>query len=351
MRHASHGQDGMNGSTTCSTTATPTSKATSKTTNGGFGSCRQQGTVTIIHFHQWRFSRYAYLVLVLVLLLLDGCPNSLSVDGFLHLAKTRHTPGSAIATTSRIFHVSHRSPCLQPSVLLAAAPPSEGDNNNEHRHTKKNLRLQVFQTLNNPKVEVVGFALVLLSSLLVALDTLKDLPPLFYTTVDDGLLFINLIFALDFFVRWYAAGQFKPIYLTKPLVVLDIVVILVPLVLGSAMLPLIEYYWGIFSEGNSNSNNNHSTVVSFLYGLQNSAGLRNLLLLRFLRLRRVLTDITTFGKFAVVLGLKPQDVRPYQLQLARVLLSILTLLSVASGLIYTAEHQVNAAIPDYFAAL
>jgi hypothetical protein len=83
----------------------------------------------------------------------------------------------------------------------------------------------------------------------------------------------------------------------------------------------------------------------------NSAGLQNLLLLRILRLRRVLTDINTFTGFTLALGLRPSDVRPYQLQLARVLLSIFTLLSVASGLIYTTEHEVNPNIPDYFSAL
>jgi hypothetical protein len=82
-----------------------------------------------------------------------------------------------------------------------------------------------------------------------------------------------------------------------------------------------------------------------------SAGLQNLLLLRILRLRRILTDINTFSRFEMALGFRPQDVRPYQLQLARVVLSIFTLLSVASGMIYTAEHQVNPDIPDYFAAL
>jgi hypothetical protein len=89
------------------------------------------------------------------------------------------------------------------------------------------------------------------------------------------------------------------------------------------------------------------------------AGLQNLLLLRVLRLRRVLTDMTTFGRFTAALGIgtlnnsqtNTQIDRPYQLQLARVLLSIFTLLSVATGLIYTAEHDVNPDIPDYFTAL
>jgi len=261
-------------------------------------------------------------------------------------------PARAQTKVRRRTYYSFNNP-PQSNTLLKATPTGGGNQGEQgegmvERATKKNVRMQVFQTLNNPVVEVVGFALVLLSSLLVALDTLRDLPLLAYLTIDNFLLVINLVFALDFFLRWYSAGQFKAIYLTKPLVVLDIVVVLVPLLLGSAMLPLLEYLSGVT---NYISSNEQAAVVKFLAGLQNSAGLQNLLLLRVLRLRRILTDITTFGKFAVVLGLKPQDIRPYQLQLARVLLSIITLLSVSSGLIYTAEHQVNPAIPDYFSAL
>lgn len=77
----------------------------------------------------------------------------------------------------------------------------------------------------------------------------------------------------------------------------------------------------------------------------------NLRLLRIVRLQRVLTDNDTFFKFEQSLGLKESDARPYQLQLARVVISIFTLLGVTSGLIYSAEHKVNADIPDYFTAL
>ena len=209
----------------------------------------------------------------------------------------------------------------------------------------KKVRLKVFSILNMPIVEVISAMSVLLSSFLVALDTLQDLPPAAYLAIDDALLILNLLFALDFFVRWYAAGQFKAIYLTKPLAVLDIVVVIIPLFASTALEPVLQM---MFQSANIEDDGG---FLHFLDGLQNAAGLQNLLLLRVLRLRRVLTDINTFGKFEVALGLKPQDVRPYQLQLARVLLSIFTLLSVASGLIYTAEHEVNSAIPDYFTSL
>jgi len=205
-----------------------------------------------------------------------------------------------------------------------------------NRRKRKNNRMRLFAWLNRPSVEVVSASAVLLSVLLVALGTLDNLDPLTEDYIHDASLALNIMFALDFFVRWYAAGQFKTLYLTKPLVVIDIIVILIPLVLDVA-IPLLDS--ASLLEGGS-----------FLYGLQNSAGLQDLLLLRVLRLRRVLTDIGTFRRFAGALGLKSQDVRPYQLQLARVLLSIITLLSVASGLIYTAEHNVNPGIPDYFSA-
>lgn len=209
----------------------------------------------------------------------------------------------------------------------------------------KNLRMKLFYVLNLPVVEVFAALAVLLSSFLVALGTLDDLPPVTTASINDALLALNLIFAADFFVRWYAAGQFKPIYLRKPLVVVDIVVVVLPLVLGT-IIPLLEYI-GVLEGGEG------GTADAFLLGLQNSAGLQNLLLLRVLRLRRVLTDIGTFRNFFSALPgfVRPRDVRPYQLQLARVLLSIFTLLSVASGLIYTAEHDVNPDITDYFSAL
>ena len=77
----------------------------------------------------------------------------------------------------------------------------------------------------------------------------------------------------------------------------------------------------------------------------------NLRLLRLLRLQRVLVDYETFKKFELALGLDLSDTRPYQLQLARIVISIFTLLSVTAGLVYTTEHNVNPEITDYFTSL
>ena len=81
------------------------------------------------------------------------------------------------------------------------------------------------------------------------------------------------------------------------------------------------------------------------------SALFNLRLLYVLRLQRVLQDMDTISKFGDALGIPTDQVQAWQLQLARVLLSLFTLLSVAAGLIYTAEHVVNPNIDNYFDAL
>mmetsp|Transcript_985 Transcript_985/g.1997 ORF Transcript_985/g.1997 Transcript_985/m.1997 type:complete len:199 (-) Transcript_985:59-655(-) len=87
------------------------------------------------------------------------------------------------------------------------------------------------------------------------------------------------------------------------------------------------------------------------FSANSGSALLNLRLLRILKFQRVLTDQNTLRNFEMALGMKKTDVRPYQLQLARVLVTISTLVSVSTGLIYTAEHEVNPQIPDYFTAL
>ncbi|KAL3914068.1 MAG: hypothetical protein SGARI_000322 [Bacillariaceae sp.] len=225
--------------------------------------------------------------------------------------------------------------------------------------------MRLFQFLSEPSVEVLAASAVLLSSFLVALSTLDDLPQDFYLGISSALFTLDIIFALDFFVRWYAAGQFKAKYLTTPLALIDIVVVVLPLMIGTVM-PLADFAmhssvgevmdttYSLATTAASTADHNHETLPFLLHNpIQESAGLQNLLLLRVLRLRRVLTDCTTFSRFIRALGLSrySSQIKPYQLQLARVLLSIFTLLSVSTGLIYTAEHAVNPLFTDYFTAL
>jgi len=179
-----------------------------------------------------------------------------------------------------------------------------------------------------PIVDVGQASLVILSSFLVALGTLQNIPEQACNAIVIAEDLIGGAFFLDFLFRWYSNG-FKLDYLLNPFSIIDAVFILPVLLKGmpalAAMLP---------------------------GALSSSSGLINLRLLRILRLQLVLSDLETFGKFEIALGLKPSDIRPYQLQLARVILSIFTLTSVSAGLIYTSEHTANPeAFPDYFTAL
>ncbi|KAL7516082.1 hypothetical protein ACHAWX_001140 [Stephanocyclus meneghinianus] len=206
-------------------------------------------------------------------------------------------------------------------------------------------RMQMFAFLSQPIIEVCFMGLVLFSCFLVAINTLDELP----TELRRGINIVDTlcvyIFAVEFFLRWWSAGQFQLRYLTKPLVSIDAVVVILPLIL-SGLLPLWDlgvmagFYPGI-------------SLPTWLLSASSSSNsaLLNLRLLRILKFQRVLTDEKTYMKFEMALGMKRSDVRPYQLQLARVLISIFTLVSVSTGLIYTAEHDVNPRIPDYFTAL
>ena len=145
---------------------------------------------------------------------------------------------------------------------------------------------------------------------------------------------IAYMFAAEFFVRWFSDFSWKGIlgYLSRPLVLVDILVVIVPL------LPIII----------PNNAEAYNILPSWL---TSTSGLINLRLLRVLRLQRVLQSMDTFAEFTEALGYEKTEIKPYKLQLARVVISVFTLLSISSGLIYTTEHNVNPDIPDYFTAL
>jgi len=215
----------------------------------------------------------------------------------------------------------------------------------EPNQEKTNPQMFIGLLLKEPFVEISEASAVLLSSLLAALSTLDSINFEFLLYIIRVEYAIAYIFAIDFFVRWYSQFSWKGIvqYLTQPLVVVDLFVVILPLI--PLLVPNATQLY-------------NSILPTWLFS--SSGGLINLRLLRILRLQRVLTDIDTFADFQRGLGILPSSakdeeqsssVQPYKLQLARVILSIFTLLSVSSGLIYSTEHTVNPDIPDYFTAL
>jgi voltage-gated potassium channel len=192
---------------------------------------------------------------------------------------------------------------------------------------------EIADLLSQPQAELVDAGLVLLSSFLVAIGTLpaQSLPDFISTGFFEIEEVLSCFFCFGFFMRWYSVGNLSPKYFTKPLPLIDFIASVVPLALTTSV-----YTFG---------------VTSVPVWLMTNSALVNLRLLRLLRLQELLIDIDTFKKVAEAVGIKSEGVRPYQLQLTRVVITIFSLLSVSSGLIYTAEHEVNPAIPDYFTAL
>ena len=247
---------------------------------------------------------------------------SLSSNTIVPKAPLPHYTTRIGTTHSSSFRgIRHRHP------FFASSDGGEGEPDNENdKDDSSSIDGCLKKFLSEPIVEVQLAAIVILSSLLVGLGTLQNLPPIAALLISYGEFAISAIFCAEYFVRWRLANfSFK--YVVQPLAIIDFVAILPALLMIVSMLGF-------------------PVPANFT-----ESALINLRLLRILRLQRILTNYETFRNLELALGLSPSDTRPYQLQLARVVISIFTVLSVTSGLIYSAEHKLNPNIPDYFTAL
>jgi len=185
--------------------------------------------------------------------------------------------------------------------------------------------------LSNPVVEFKLALLVLLSSVFVAAGTVQSIPPFIHSIINFGEDFVAIIFLLEYFLRWYCNGLWLG-HLIKPLVIVDLL----------SILPLAFHAWpGLVS------------CLPFGTKVLEDNLLVNLRLLRLLRFQRFLADFETFERFQLAIGVRwfGNDVRKYHLQLARVIITIFTLQSVAAGLVFAAEHAANPGLSDYPTAL
>jgi hypothetical protein len=189
---------------------------------------------------------------------------------------------------------------------------------NYQQRKRNNPRMRMFTYLSQPVIEVRIIGLVLLSCFLQAINTLENIPAEVHQGINIVDTFFVYIFAIEFFLRWWSAGRFQLRYLAKPLVSIDAVVVILPLIL-SGFLPVWDFaVMAGFIPGVS--------LPSWLLSTSSAnSALLNLRLLRILKFQRVLTNQNTYMNFELALGMKKTDVRPYQLQLARVVISIFTL--------------------------
>lgn len=190
--------------------------------------------------------------------------------------------------------------------------------------------------LAEPITEIIICTLVIMNCIIVALSTLPSLE-IYCHLFNNYEKIFGIIFTIEIISRWWSSSSNRFHHVLNGQFIIDAFVVLVPMFLDILPTPLIKEYLPVWFL-------TPSTLV-------------NLKLLRVLRLRRVLQDKTTFSKFEIALGLRKKSngdftrVKDWQLRLARVLLSLLTLLSVSSGMIYSAEHDVNPAFSDFFTAL
>ena len=199
--------------------------------------------------------------------------------------------------------------------------------------------------LIEPSVEIVIALVVLFNSLLVALSTFDTLINSFASTIQTTQIIIGTIFLLDFIARWFSSTEEQFKFVLNIQFGIDLLVVILPLAVTC---------------NNVFVHVSVEEIAPYLpSALSHPSALVNLQLLRVLRLRRFLEDLETFDKFFArafsVFGTKQTTTRiavqDWQLQLARVALSLFTLISVASGLIYTAEQDINPNINNYFDAL
>ncbi|KAG8468062.1 hypothetical protein KFE25_007114 [Diacronema lutheri] len=183
----------------------------------------------------------------------------------------------------------------------------------------------LYVALTTPQFEIAVAALVLVSVVCYALDTLpsNELSPSTELLVSRVEGATAIIFAGEYLLRWWARSL-RPSYLTKPLMIIDLLCI-VPSLLG--MLHVGGGAQGVESGARG----------SFTF----------LRVLRVLKLQRYVRDDESFSKLQLALGFLPSATRRTDLPLARVVLTLASLVLVTSGFLFEYEPQ----LPDYFTAL
>ena len=184
------------------------------------------------------------------------------------------------------------------------------------------------------RLEVLNAVLVFLSFSITAIYTVDGLTPLIAESLRATENVIVLSFATEFTLRWWSQSL-RPSYLFNPLVLLEL----------ASFLPFLVLLVASMMPGAADSIDPLS--ASALGGVFRS--------LRVFRLQRFVADPEAFRSFLIALGRDDTKLRPGELeitfQVARVVASILSLVFVATGLIYEAEKVANPQFSDFFTAL
>lgn len=204
----------------------------------------------------------------------------------------------------------------------------EAQRRNERSLSKGKRSLWGSRTLRSaveePRFELVSLIALLVSCVCYAFGTLEGLSDGWRDTLTQTEDMISIFFCVEYTLRWWGRSFSKRAFLEPPFLI-DLISF-APLIFNLATM-------GLDSE------------------IVDASALTFVRLLRLLRLQRFLQDTNSFKRFWAALGFPAIEVAPYQLEVARVLTSIFTLLFISTGLIYNAEHVYNPGLPDYFTAL
>lgn len=179
------------------------------------------------------------------------------------------------------------------------------------------------RAVEEPKFELASLIALLVSCVCYAVGTLESLGGGWRDALTQTEDVISIFFAIEYTIRWWGRSFSKRAFV-EPAFLIDLLSF-APLIYRLAFL---------------------GADVGIVEG-----DLAFVRLLRLLRLQRYLQDTNSFERFCAALGFPSVEVAPYQLEVARVLTSIFTLLFISTGLIYNAEHLSNPGLPDYFTAL
>uniref|UniRef100_A0A6U9QFI1 Potassium channel domain-containing protein n=1 Tax=Zooxanthella nutricula TaxID=1333877 RepID=A0A6U9QFI1_9DINO len=176
--------------------------------------------------------------------------------------------------------------------------------------------VELAETVSAPPAVIAEIALVIATSFLSATSTLA-LPAAIAQAVDVGLDVVQVLWIVNFLVRWYSQDM-RATWLLQSEALFDIV----------SFMPLL--------------------LAPYVDGIEHDVGFAILRVGRLLRVQRFLRDRCFFAR--LVGAESPESIKPFSMQLVRTVSSIATLVFVASEMMYQAEHGVNPQFTDLFTA-
>lgn len=190
---------------------------------------------------------------------------------------------------------------------------------------------EIYNVLESPRADVLDAVLVLTGGFIFGLKSLEGwsvYADLSLRLVEDAIV---IFFAIEYFLRWYSR-EFDLRFVLEPLSIIRFL----------SFAPFTYLLYQKYVLGDPSVDPFEASLYSVLS------------LFTVLRLQSFVKDVGSFEKFLEALSIPKRGTRyalRWQFELARVALTVVSLLAISSGLFYELEHKTNPSIPDGFTAL